>query len=213
MWSHYNYSKLQNLHKIGSKFSGIQRTCDTIEKILRELEAQGESIDEQRTLIQQIISKFPAEVVVKLEESKEPVRPWTMPSLRDAIHHYITVHENVQHYLSNSNNHVKGQPFMPNNNNNNTGHVKGQPFMSKQSKHWTDHTTSAEVLTTNSYRRKEDGSLTCSDQETAHCLNDFFTIVFTTEPEGDLPSSPDKSKGHCLSNITITYSDILYELN
>ena len=57
--------------------------------------------------------------------------------------------------------------------------------------------------------RKEDGSRTCSDQETAQCLNDFFTSVFTIEPEGDLPSLPDKSKGHCLSDITITHSDIV----
>jgi len=52
-----------------------------------------------------------------------------------------------------------------------------------------------------------------NDHETVLCLNDFFTSVFTTKPEGDLPSLPDKSKGHYLNNITITYSDILYELN
>jgi len=61
--------------------------------------------------------------------------------------------------------------------------------------------------------RKEDGSRTCSDHDTAPCLNDFFTSVFTTKPEGDLPSLPDKFKAHCLNDITITYSDILYELN
>ena len=57
--------------------------------------------------------------------------------------------------------------------------------------------------------RKEDGSLTCSDCETAQCLNDFFSSVFTIEPEADLPSLPDKSKGHHLGNITITCNDIL----
>jgi len=41
----------------------------------------------------------------------------------------------------------------------------------------------------------------------------FFYSVFTTEPESDLPFLPDKSKGQCLSNIAITYSDILNELN
>jgi len=35
--------------------------------------------------------------------------------------------------------------------------------------------------------RKEDGLLTCSDQETTQFLNDFFSSVFTTEPESDLP--------------------------
>ena len=49
---------------------------ETIEKVLRQLEAQGESIDKQRVMIQQIISKYPPEVVTKLEETKEPVRSW-----------------------------------------------------------------------------------------------------------------------------------------
>jgi len=59
----------------------------------------------------------------------------------------------------------------------------------------------------------QDGSCICSDHETAQCLNDFFTSLFTTEPEGDLPSLPDKSKSPCLNDIIVTYSDILYELN
>jgi len=46
------YSKLQNLHRTGGKFGDIQRTCDEIEKILRQLEAQGKPVNEQRTLIQ-----------------------------------------------------------------------------------------------------------------------------------------------------------------
>ena len=37
----------------------IQQVSETIEKVLRQLEAQGESIDKQRVLIQQIISKYP----------------------------------------------------------------------------------------------------------------------------------------------------------
>ena len=51
------YSKLQNLPKSGGKFREIQYVCETIEKLLRQLEAQGELINDQRTLIQQIISK------------------------------------------------------------------------------------------------------------------------------------------------------------
>ena len=47
---------------------------ETIENVLRQLEAQGESIDEQRVLIQQVISKYPPEVVTKLEETKEPLK-------------------------------------------------------------------------------------------------------------------------------------------
>ena len=84
---------------------------ESIEKVLRQLEAQGESINEQRILIQQIISKYPPEVITKLEEAKEPVTPWSMRSLRKAISQYITVQENVQRYVSNNNLNGRGQPF------------------------------------------------------------------------------------------------------
>ena len=54
---------------------------------------QGESIDEQRLLIQQIISKYPPEVVTKLKETKEPLRPWSIKSLRKAICHCYSTRE------------------------------------------------------------------------------------------------------------------------
>ena len=101
------YSELQNLPKSGGKFSEIQYVSETIEKLLRRLEAQGELINNQRTLIQQIMSKYPVEVIVRLEESKDPAVPWDMESLRKAISHYITVQENVQRYCGDTN--VKGQ--------------------------------------------------------------------------------------------------------
>ena len=41
------YFKLQNLPKANNKFVEIQRMSDTIEKVLRQLEAQGEFINEQ----------------------------------------------------------------------------------------------------------------------------------------------------------------------
>ena len=107
------YFKLQNLPKTGNKYSDIQRVSETIEKVLRQLEAQGESIDEQRVLIQQIISKYPPEVITKLEGAKEPLRPWSIKSLRQAICHYVTVQENVQCYVSSVNTNVKGQHFVP----------------------------------------------------------------------------------------------------
>ena len=42
------YFKLQNLPKTGNKFADIQRVSETIEKVLRQLEAHGKSIDEQK---------------------------------------------------------------------------------------------------------------------------------------------------------------------
>ena len=66
-----SYFRLQNLPKTGNKFADIQRVSETIEKVLRQQEAQGKFIDEQRVLIQQIISKYyPPEVITKLEEGK-----------------------------------------------------------------------------------------------------------------------------------------------
>ena len=105
------YSRLQNLPKASNKFVDIQRTSETIEKLLRQLEAQGELINEQRILIQQIISKYPSEVIVKLEETKEPVVPWSVESLRKAIGSHIAVQENVQRYISTNNPNVRGQSF------------------------------------------------------------------------------------------------------
>ena len=97
------YFKLQYLPKANNKFVEIQRMSETIEKVLRQLEAQGEFINEHRILIQQ---------TTKLEETKEPVTLWSMKSLRKAICQYITVQENVQSYVSSNNPYVRGQPFV-----------------------------------------------------------------------------------------------------
>jgi len=61
--------------------------------------------------------------------------------------------------------------------------------------------------------KKDDGSLTGSNLETAQCLNNFFSSVFTMELETDLSFLPGKSNGQCLNEITIEHNDILYELN
>ena len=52
------YAKLQNLPKANNKFSEIKHTHEVIEKLLRQLEAQGECINEQRMLIQLLICKY-----------------------------------------------------------------------------------------------------------------------------------------------------------
>ena len=88
------YSKLQNLPKVNNKFGEVQRMSETIEKVLRHLEAQGESINEQRILIQHIISKYPPEVITKLEEAKEPVTPWSTKSLHEKGH--LSIHISTQ---------------------------------------------------------------------------------------------------------------------
>ena len=140
-----SFFKLQDLPKTGNKFAVIQRVSETIEKVLRQLEAQGESIDEQRVLIQQIISKYPPEVITKLGEAKEPLRPWSIKSLRKAICHYVIVQENVQRYVSSVNTNVKRQHFVP------------RQLTSDS------HRPSAEVLTANSQRgSQQEGQIKAS---------------------------------------------------
>ena len=60
------YAKLQNIPRASNKFSEIKYNHEVIEKTLRQLEAQGESVADQRMLIQQLLCKYPTDVIVKL---------------------------------------------------------------------------------------------------------------------------------------------------
>ena len=48
--------------------------------------------------MQQILSKFPTDVIVKLEESKQLNKHWTVTSLRESFKRYITVYSNAHRY-------------------------------------------------------------------------------------------------------------------
>ena len=48
--------------------------------------------------MQQILLKFPMDVVVKLEESKALNESWTVASLHEALKRYITIHSNAHRY-------------------------------------------------------------------------------------------------------------------
>ena len=64
------YSQLQHLPMATNQISDVKSTFENIEKILRQLESQKEDIDNQKILVQQILSKYPTQVIIKLEESK-----------------------------------------------------------------------------------------------------------------------------------------------
>ena len=85
------YSQLQHLPISMNRFSEIKNTYEVIERILRQLEAQGEKIGQQRILIQQIPSKFPTNVIVKLEESKTLQDNWIIELLRASLKQYIAI--------------------------------------------------------------------------------------------------------------------------
>ena len=139
------YAKLQNIPRVvNHKFFEVQKVSETIERLLRQLEAQGEIINDQRTLVQQIISKFPTEVITRLEDYKQPAVPWNMKSLREAICQYVTIQENVQRYVYNTNLYVKGQQFV-------SKHVTGSHKSFGAS---SDVSHRSDVLTANLQRRR-----------------------------------------------------------
>jgi len=87
------YAKLQSLPRSQNKFTEIQRTYDCIEKLLRQLEAQGERNNNHRMLIQMVLHKFPTEVIMKLEEIKPPNDVWNMKNLPAAIFQFVNSRE------------------------------------------------------------------------------------------------------------------------
>ena len=95
------YAKLQHLPTASNKFSDIKYTYDVIEKLLRQLESQGEIVNQQKMLIHQLLSKFPLEVIVKLEDVKKCDQVWTMQLLRKLLSQYVMVQENAQRRVNN----------------------------------------------------------------------------------------------------------------
>ena len=53
------------------RYTKMKHICEAVEKILRQLESQKDNIDQQRFIVQQILSKFPTAVIVKLKELKQ----------------------------------------------------------------------------------------------------------------------------------------------
>ena len=69
---------------------------------MRQLESQKEDIDNQKILVQQILSKYPTQVIIKLEESKGLNDRWTVSKLRQSLQRYITIYTNAQQYEVNT---------------------------------------------------------------------------------------------------------------
>jgi len=65
--------------------------------------------------VQQIPSKFPLDIIVKLKESKEISDVWTVASLRQSLKKYISIQSNAQCYEALSKpSHFKGhKSFKP----------------------------------------------------------------------------------------------------
>ena len=96
------YAKLQHLPVSSTKLIDIKYTHDNIERILRQLESQGEQVNQQKMLVHQILSKFALDVVLRLEDRKELDRVWTMELLRQLLRQYIEVQESAQRHVANA---------------------------------------------------------------------------------------------------------------
>ena len=81
-----------------NRISDVKSTFENIEKILRQLESQMGDINNQNILVQQILSKYPTQVIIKLEESKGLNDRWTVSKLRQSLQQYITIYTNAQWY-------------------------------------------------------------------------------------------------------------------
>ena len=89
------YAKLQLLRPASSsKLADFKDVHASLEAILRQVETHGENLD-QRLIVNQILGKFPRDVVVKLEERRQPSQPWTTADLRAALYHFLEIQENA----------------------------------------------------------------------------------------------------------------------
>ena len=110
---------------------------------MRQLELKGEVVNNQIILIQLVLSKFPLEVVIKLEESKPPTERWNMENLRKAILKYIRVQENVFRYTYNT----KGQLQVQGDNNKGWGIGQTSVYCpTNKETGYQSQTTTAEVF-------------------------------------------------------------------
>ena len=93
------YAKLHYLSVSLNKFSDIKYTYDTIEGVLQQLESQGDQVDQQKMLAHQILSKFPLDFVLKLEDRKKLGDVWAIELLRQLLRQYIEVQERAQRHV------------------------------------------------------------------------------------------------------------------
>ena len=91
------YAKFQQLPTSSSRFEDIRRVYDDAETLLRQLENQGEKLDDQMSLCQQLMSKFPSEVMCKLQEWKSDSDTWTLKLFRSLLQRYIQLHDTSRH--------------------------------------------------------------------------------------------------------------------
>ena len=87
------YSQLMSIAVPMNKLEELKATVDYLEQLLRQLEAQGETVNAQRMLVQQLMAKFPVGFLTYLEEQRnKPCQPWSTSDLCAAMKKYLDVH-------------------------------------------------------------------------------------------------------------------------
>ena len=93
------YTELRRMPMAERGFDSIENTFDNMERIMRQLSTLGENVSQQRLLVQQIMAKFPLEVIVKLEEIRiETGHQWTVDSLRHSLREFMLVRSNAKEF-------------------------------------------------------------------------------------------------------------------
>ena len=93
------YGRLQHTAQSSTRYADIKSTCEALENILLQLEAQGEILKGQRLVCHQVLSKLPLSVTTKLEEwrpSHDVSAPWDIEDLRQYLKRYVLLHDRAQ---------------------------------------------------------------------------------------------------------------------
>jgi hypothetical protein len=98
------YRELQLMKLVGSAFSDVRQRCLDIERILQQLEAAGESVN-NRWNVQAILSKFNNDTISRIRAAvNQPFDIWDMSKLRSGMKNFIqrTEYDAMQSTDSNS---------------------------------------------------------------------------------------------------------------
>ena len=90
------YSQLQHLVTASNRFTEVKNTYEAVENVIRQLESQKEEVGYQQVVVQQTLSKFPVDIIMKVEEEISDV--WTVASLQQSLKKYISIQTNTQRY-------------------------------------------------------------------------------------------------------------------
>ena len=94
---HEYYKLLRNTNRSSNNTNELRKTFTFVDNQLRALKSMGENIENSQT-VSLILSKFPTEIYLKLEEGRGEER-WTVEQLRKTIQKLISARERSEELL------------------------------------------------------------------------------------------------------------------